>query len=478
MATSFHAVCTVGSKKHLAYVRTLSKSVLNYHPTAKVYFLLVDKLDKAFDPKDEPFELIELQELDNIAHKQYLFFKYDMAGLNKVIKPYFFEFLFRVRDIRRLIYFDANVLVLDSLMILEESFRNYSILLKPYIAQHIKGNCPPSELESLNHGIFNSGFMGLSKSAVSLTFLDWWQRRMVNSFSDMDRWLDLTPYIFDEVKVIRDEVPCLTYHNLDMMAYHELKAKEEKIFLNKKPLGWLHFNGLNEGTKRSFDANRIANTFPQIRPLFENYCAQLELNGASIFGNCEYAYDFFNNSARIPDFARNIYRRLGHRAFRFGDPFSVEESHSFFHWLNCPVAKKASRHPPSRAISRLVLEIYKSRPDLKKAFPKPFEKDRFALLKWVKVFGSKEYKLDIRFLPYGISKTWREKLVFGLCLSKKLLYQKVYQSFFRLRRVITTTLVKAYRSVFKKLTLSHATHHCLKADNNGYKKSFPFGVTL
>src|SRR5215831_9500479 len=44
--------------------RVLGESVRRHHPDARMFVLLVDRLDGHFAPDREPFELIRLEELD------------------------------------------------------------------------------------------------------------------------------------------------------------------------------------------------------------------------------------------------------------------------------------------------------------------------------------------------------------------------------------------------------------------------------
>ena len=89
------AVCTVISKNYLAYARVLCKSLIEHHPSLKIYLLLVDRIEGEFDPDKEPFELIEIESLDNIPNPYHFYFKYQTIELNTAAKPYFFDYLFR-----------------------------------------------------------------------------------------------------------------------------------------------------------------------------------------------------------------------------------------------------------------------------------------------------------------------------------------------------------------------------------------------
>ena len=57
MSSSRHAVCTICSKNYLHFARTLMASVARVHPDWDRFVLLVDRVDDAFDPDAEPFEV-------------------------------------------------------------------------------------------------------------------------------------------------------------------------------------------------------------------------------------------------------------------------------------------------------------------------------------------------------------------------------------------------------------------------------------
>jgi hypothetical protein len=89
------AACTIVSKNYLPFARTLADSFMKHHKDASCFVLLVDKIDGYFDPSKEKFQLIEVDELDNIEHKEQMFFKYNTVELNTAVKPFFLEYIFK-----------------------------------------------------------------------------------------------------------------------------------------------------------------------------------------------------------------------------------------------------------------------------------------------------------------------------------------------------------------------------------------------
>ena len=104
--------CTIVSKNHLSYARVLARSFLDHHPGGRFFVLLVDRIDGYVDAAAEPFELIEVEALENIADIKALLFKYTVLEANTAVKPFFLEQLFAAEGLERLIYLDPDILVL------------------------------------------------------------------------------------------------------------------------------------------------------------------------------------------------------------------------------------------------------------------------------------------------------------------------------------------------------------------------------
>jgi hypothetical protein len=110
-----------------------------------------------------------------------------------------------------------------------------------------------------------------------------------------------------------------------------------------------------------------------------------------------YAYGRFDNGARIPVFARELYHGLGAAAERFGDPLETAPEGSFFRWLNGPVD---GHDDPARRVSRLWDAVYRRRVDLQRAFPDHLGADRTSFLAWTVSSGLAEHGIDARLLGH------------------------------------------------------------------------------
>ena len=73
--------CTIASKNYLAHVRTLAKSFHKFYPNQRFILMLVDRVDGCFDPEEEKFEIILINDL-KIENFDVFVFQYNILELN------------------------------------------------------------------------------------------------------------------------------------------------------------------------------------------------------------------------------------------------------------------------------------------------------------------------------------------------------------------------------------------------------------
>ena len=214
-------ICTIISKNYLAHARVLTESFLKNNPNGKVYVLLVDTIDKKFDPEKEKFTLVEIDKI-GIENLESFCFKYDILEQNTGAKANFLKYLLKKYDLEKLVYFDPDIIITNSLKNLWDLLDKKSIVLTPHLTNPITDDKHPSEIDILRSGSYNLGFIALSHNKTSLKFLDWWiPHLMKHGFNDIEqglftdqKWIDLVPSIFDDVYVIRHPGYNIAYWNL------------------------------------------------------------------------------------------------------------------------------------------------------------------------------------------------------------------------------------------------------------------------
>jgi len=404
------AVCTVVSKNYLAFARVFTRSFLKHHPDVKVFVLLVDNVDGYFNAATEPFELILIEDLDNIPNPRHLFFfKYTVIELNTAVKPYLFQYLFGKYSIAKLIYFDPDILVLHPLERVWELLDEHTIVLTPHLTEPILDNSRPSEIDILRAGTYNLGFIAMASTPSVQDFLQWWQKRLYD-FCSMEpdkgihvdqKWIDLVPEFFEGSFILRDPEYNIAYWNLHSRA-KVIKIRGKKVNLNGNPVQFFHFSGFDPNNIKQVSKYQDRFTLkklPNLSPLFKRYRNLLLAEGFNETRNWPYVYGFFDNGVRIPDSARKMYRESSDTSLVWGNPFVTESGHSFFAWLNQSVEaldKKASDEP---VITQLWYEIYKTRSDIQQACRDVFGRHRDEFIRWITNCGRYEYSIDPCFLP-------------------------------------------------------------------------------
>jgi len=374
------AVCTIVSKNYLAYARVLAESLRQHHPDSHCFVLLVDRVDGAFDPRAEPFTLIEIEQLA-IPDLPRFCFQYNVLELNTAAKPYVLAHIFEKYGAKKVIYLDPDIMVCHDLTALSRHLDTHAIVLTPHMTAPLNDERHPNELDILKSGSYNLGFIALSRHPATFQFLQWWQTRLYTGcqanfarglFVDQ-RWVDLVPGCFEGVHILRDPGYNVAYWNL-----HErtVRTQDGQPRVNGGPLHFFHFSGYNPldpGSVSKYQERFTMDDVGDARQLFDRYGERLTTHGFEETRRWPYAFDKFDNGVKIPDLVRRIYLKLGDEVKPFGNPFAAEGAGSFFTWL---------KSFQGRALPPLLAEIQQAYPDLMQVFPKTDGKQKWGFLRW------------------------------------------------------------------------------------------------
>lgn len=419
------SICTIISKNYLPYARVLAESFLK-HNEGNVYVLLVDKVEGRFDPAQEKFDLIEIEDLrSEIPDFDKFCFQYTILELNTAAKPFFLEHLFRKFGMKKLVYLDPDILVTGNLGGLSAILDSHSMVLTPHLTGPIEDDLKPGELDILLAGTYNLGFIALSNTDTTKKHLSWWQERLHDRcivaqdrglFVDQ-KWMDLVPGFYDDIFILREPGYNVAYWN-----YHcrEVRVDGEKITVNGKPSYFFHFSGVDPENLRP--VSKYQNRFTlddlgDVKYLFELYRDLVLARGWEKTKGWRYFYDFFDNGVKIPPFVRRLYLEMGKKALRFGNPYKTEGAASFYCWLNEPVDMKEP------VITRLLMKLYRSRPDLMGVFPDVLGVSRERFCIWVIGRGRKDFRIDNKFLWKLLKHAENDKAFMAKAAAHQFIYE-------------------------------------------------------
>lgn len=325
-------ICTIITKNYLAHARVLAHLLEKHNPGARLYVLLADHVDGYFDPKHDPFTLIELQQIGDLSVLQEMCFYYTPFELANALKGYLHAYMYQKLPHQSWVYLDSDIMICGSLEPIMKKLAGCSILL----SEHHRSPLPNKlvkdyEVILLKYGMFNGGFLGLSKTPETERFLDWFKQRLhSHAFFDLAEglfvdqlWLNLVPLFFAEVSTLDIPGANVGYWNL-----HERVLKQTSggaITVNDLPLLFFHFShwNPNEPEKLSRYPKMIdEKQYPIISQLGKQYHQLLVEHGYEDARQLPYAFNQFANGKPItPEIRRLYYHQLMEQSAPTGNPF-------------------------------------------------------------------------------------------------------------------------------------------------------------
>jgi hypothetical protein len=336
------AICTIITKNYLVFARTLAETLHKYNPDYILYVLIVEPVDEYFDPHIEKFKCIYLENLSDFDTITKMCFYYTPFELCNGLRGFLHEYMFNQTSHQNWLYLDSDIAIYASLEEIFEALEKTSILLIP----HSQSPTPQEfiELYELNHiieGVYNSGFLGLSRTETTQRFISWFKDRLSKySFDDRSQgiaralfvdqpWLNLVPIYFSDTNLLLTPGANLAHWNL----YRSVLTKDQfgRIKVNQEKLLFVHYSGFeidkpNQVSKYSHLYNDD-NTSPVWIELAQNYQSMLYKNGYTETINFPYKYNYFSNRTTINPQMRRLYYEELKKTNYLENPF---QHHRYF----------------------------------------------------------------------------------------------------------------------------------------------------
>jgi hypothetical protein len=291
---------TICSINYLAQARTLGDSLRQTNPQWTYMIGLVDDLATANLPADlmPPYNMVEVAAI-GIPDFAAMCTRYDITELNTAVKPFFIDYFYKTHpEHQNVIYFDPDIIVFQPLTHLEEHLAEYSIVLTPHTCSPTPDWERPNEQHHLGTGIFNLGFIGLTRDDEARRFVNWWKERLVYEcridlcaglFVDQ-HWVNFAPAYYDRVWIEKHRGYNAAYWNL----HERLFSREGDLWVvnGTEPLQFFHFSGYSPYKPAEISKYQTRYSFgsatpnepstlpgrPDVWPLFELYRERLLAN--------------------------------------------------------------------------------------------------------------------------------------------------------------------------------------------------------
>jgi hypothetical protein len=337
------AVYTSITLSYLAKARVLARSVKRHNPAYRFYLVLAepapDWLSKGIAAGTEPFDrLIDIDELP-IANKWAWLFGHDLVEACTGVKGAALKLLLEKYQEERAIYLDPDIAVFGSLEPMAGMLANHSIMLTPHCAdaETDLDAIVYNEISSLAHGTFNLGFLAVANDAEGRRLADWWSHRLYHFchddiprglFTDQ-RWFDLVPGQFENVKILRD--PAYNVASWNVTQRRVGGSVPDGLLCEGRPLCFYHFSGMNSNTP-----DRMHHMFdPKNKTLDELvkwYKTECERDEEQKFSGSRWHFANYADGTPITRQQRLWYRHQADLWSKFPDPFASGEG-SFYYWL-------------------------------------------------------------------------------------------------------------------------------------------------
>ena len=221
------------------------------NPEIPFYVFLADRPDGYFQPEQEAFIVIPLEDFFPSALMPTMLGYYTAYEFCNALKPFAHLHLATKIETEQWFYLDSDIFVCGSFNSLFEELDNCSILLTNHILKPVEFKVSEQlELSFLRAGIYNGGFIGLKNTTVAKDFLSWWRERLIwhclsgkPGLEADQSWLNFVPQIFPEVKVLKNPEVNVAYWN-----FHERELELDAngaVRVAGMRIPFLHFSGWN-----------------------------------------------------------------------------------------------------------------------------------------------------------------------------------------------------------------------------------------
>jgi len=244
MSTNF-AACTIVAHNYLPQARILAESFKKFHPDSTFYIVIVDRPIEARLVESDSFQVVAITDVDFGAEGfSHLAAIYDVTEFATSVKPFVLKQLVSSHDC--VFYIDPDIKIFASLLPLVEKTLEHGWSLTPHSMKPIeRNNRQPTEQEIKGAGIYNLGYIGVSKHATEM--LEWWAERLrrdciidvPNQLFTDQRWIDMAVGIFP-VHIERSTAYNVAYWNLD---HRRLWKDGETYMVDDDVLRFFHFSG-------------------------------------------------------------------------------------------------------------------------------------------------------------------------------------------------------------------------------------------
>jgi hypothetical protein len=329
------------SYSYLNRARVWARTMRRQHGDWILWAVITDKEPEGFkfDLSQEPFDrMITAEDIFGEETESWLF-GHDVVEACTAVKGRALQHIMAQPDAEKVLYFDPDTAVFNSMAPIVDMLDDYSIVLTPHQVDPEPAEnriaIMDNEMASLQYGVFNLGFVAVANDAEARRFAAWWADRLhdwchdrldIGVFVDQ-KWCNLVPCFFNRVKVVRDPGYNVASWNLSQRKFSF--DADGCLLVNGQPLRFFHFTKL--GPIGDAMTSRYAKNNIEVYEVWSAYRRWIEENTDPQIPNRYWFYSAFSDGSIINKNARLLYRERLDLRTAFCRPFSV--NNGFKKWF-------------------------------------------------------------------------------------------------------------------------------------------------
>lgn len=353
-------VFTSAATNYLPKVRVLFDSVRRFHPTWRLHLCLPDARPPADVLAAAGADEVHTLEDLGIPEWRAWTFCHSIIELATAVKPFCLAKLLARDDCDAAIYLDPDIVVFSPLTDVLDGLERADIVLTPHQTRPdpTTYGVIANEICTLQHGVYNLGFIGVARRGDGPAFAAWWRERtyrfcridLASGLFTDQRWIDLVPAFFERVEALRS--PRLNVAPWNLSTRDVAGKAPDGVTVDGRPVGFFHFSAVDRAAVfGGFAANRA------VADLVAWYRKQTKPNRVEKRAPQGWAFDTFADGSPILREQRLVYRLRGDLQRAFPDPFASGPG-AFQAWwaANAPLEYAALYDAQGRAAEMARLE--------------------------------------------------------------------------------------------------------------------------
>ncbi len=307
----FTSICA----NYLGKALTLASSVKQRYPNSRFVIGLVEReLPSTLDLSRYPMvdQIILAKDLLPQDEFDAWVYRYSVVEASTAIKGLLLSNLYdHFSEVNSFIYLDPDTYVYSPFSELFEYMTESPIVITPHL--EVPGNLE-MELSALRHGVFNLGFLAVSRSLDTKRFIAWWVARLEHAcyddiangvFTDQ-KWINLVPCFFP-CRIMRD--PGYNFATWSLLDRKLSRDSAGQYIVNGQPLRFAHFSGFDGGMfNKCVERWAAPDDKSLLLEFAEEYTNQCDLHQASVFKSITWSYAMSFAGKRIWKLTRVAWR--------------------------------------------------------------------------------------------------------------------------------------------------------------------------